>query len=145
MGTELTAREISPEVLVPVDNADKHPNMFKTLVLLHRDGVFIVVEGCATFEPLESVNEHNEYFYNEHTCPTNYLQVEAVCIDGNMDPHGVFEFVRTVWMTQEYVEQREEEGFSGEDDLLLAYFPELRGEKRGDEESAIKSIGHTAA
>jgi hypothetical protein len=37
-----------------------------------------------------------EYFYNEHTCPTNYLGVEAVIAHGDDDPHGALEFVAAV-------------------------------------------------
>lgn len=39
-----------------------------------------------------------EFFYTEHTCPTNYLGVEMV-IDantGDTDPHGIFEYLGTV-------------------------------------------------
>lgn len=38
-----------------------------------------------------------EYFYEEHTCPTNWTdQIEAFILDGDADPHGVAQFVRTV-------------------------------------------------
>jgi hypothetical protein len=38
---------------------------------------------------------HHEYFYNEHTCPTNYLTgVYEAIYHGDHDPHGIFEFVR---------------------------------------------------
>jgi hypothetical protein len=39
--------------------------------------------------------EHNtRYFYNEHTCPTNWLRdIEQIEFEGDHDPHGVFEFV----------------------------------------------------
>ena len=34
------------------------------------------------------------YFYEEHTCPTNWLRdVEEVSIGDNTDPHGLWKFV----------------------------------------------------
>lgn len=34
------------------------------------------------------------YFYNEHTCPTNWLRdVEEIAIGEDTDPHGLAEFV----------------------------------------------------
>jgi hypothetical protein len=37
------------------------------------------------------------YFYNEHTCPTNWIgDVEAIIFEGDSDPHGVAQFVRRV-------------------------------------------------
>jgi hypothetical protein len=45
----------------------------------------------------EKYVEHQRYFYDEHTCPTNYLsQVEMISFEGSNDPHGVFEFVSVV-------------------------------------------------
>lgn len=44
-----------------------------------------------------SVAEHREnqrYFYDQHTCPTNWVsQIEAIIFEGDDDPHGVFKFV----------------------------------------------------
>lgn len=34
------------------------------------------------------------YFFNVHTCPTNYMsEVAEIEFEGSPDPHGVFEFV----------------------------------------------------
>jgi hypothetical protein len=42
----------------------------------------------------EEFEEHERYYFNEHTCPTNYMsQIEQIEIEGDIDPHGVFEFV----------------------------------------------------
>ena len=40
---------------------------------------------------------NEEYFYNEHTCPTNYMTevVKVISEDGNEDPHGIFAYVKT--------------------------------------------------
>jgi hypothetical protein len=40
---------------------------------------------------------HARYFYDEHTCPTNFMgEVEKVIdpADGDEDPHGIFAFVK---------------------------------------------------
>jgi hypothetical protein len=38
----------------------------------------------------------DQYFYEEHTCPTNWLRrVEEVSIGEDDDPHGLFKHVRT--------------------------------------------------
>ena len=70
----------------------------KTLVTLQSKGpVRLIVEGIRLTDcPKEE--GHDEYFYNEHTCPTNYLSSVVKCIDpadGNEDPHGIFEYVST--------------------------------------------------
>jgi hypothetical protein len=45
-------------------------------------------------ESKEEYEGHQQYFYDEHTCPTNFMsQVEQIIFDGDTDPHGVFEFV----------------------------------------------------
>lgn len=37
---------------------------------------------------------HHRYFYEEHTCPTNWLRdVFAIQAGSDSDPHGLFEFV----------------------------------------------------
>ena len=35
----------------------------------------------------------NEYYYHEGTCPTNLMKCEDIIVDGEVDPHGVFELV----------------------------------------------------
>ncbi len=65
----------------------------KTLVLLRNGDIGLVVEGMS-FE--DNPSGGDAYFYNEHTCPTNYLKHVKVIIDlkrGDTDPHGIFQFV----------------------------------------------------
>ena len=41
--------------------------------------------------------DHKDYWYEEHHCPTNFIRdVRAVIADGSCDPHGLFEYVKTV-------------------------------------------------
>jgi hypothetical protein len=48
-------------------------------------------------ETLEDYESHERYFYNEHTCPTNWTRgIVEIIFEGDHDPHGVFEFVSVV-------------------------------------------------
>ena len=69
-----------------------------TLVLLKRNGVYLIVNGNKMLGIDKEEAEHqDQYYYNEHTCPTNYMQdVEAVIYEKDADPHGVFEWVATI-------------------------------------------------
>src|SRR5690554_2944620 len=45
-------------------------------------------------EKEEPLSSGMEYYYNQHTCPTNWLrEVIALVQDGEADPHGCFEFL----------------------------------------------------
>jgi len=70
-----------------------------SLVLLRLDplpqSLFLVVKGIMHGDKID--HENNAYYYNEHTCPTNYLQdAEVVIIGKDNDPHGLFEYVKSV-------------------------------------------------
>ena len=42
----------------------------------------------------EEFEDHERYFYEEHTCPTNWFsEVEQISVGDDTDPHGLFEFV----------------------------------------------------
>lgn len=42
----------------------------------------------------EEYESHQQYFYDEHTCPTNWTRdIVEIIFKGDHDPHGVFEFV----------------------------------------------------
>lgn len=100
-----------------------HGDMRKTLVLLKIDGrdgpIYFVVEGLSTWPTtLPELLEQARYFYEEHTCPTNFIRVPMISEAGDHDPHGVFEFVDAVWMMDEYNED-------GADEYLVEVFPQL--------------------
>lgn len=57
--------------------------------------IYIVVKGMR-FDGGDDDN-NDEYFYNERTCPINYLnKIELICIGQDDDPHGLFEYVETI-------------------------------------------------
>ena len=48
-------------------------------------------------EELKYPAEYDDYFYNEHTCPTNFMPdvIGVRTDDGDTDPHGLFAYVKT--------------------------------------------------
>lgn len=64
-----------------------------------KKSVYFIVPG-ARYEgrgPSEkTVAEHKRYYYEMHSCPTNWLKPKMVYHDGDADPHGLFTFVSTV-------------------------------------------------
>ena len=38
-------------------------------------------------------HDRKQFYYEEHSCPTNWLKPEKVYFDGDNDPHGLIEFV----------------------------------------------------
>lgn len=112
-----------------------HPNLYKTLVLLKIESVtgpvWFVVEGVANY-PIDpeysSLLDSQRYFYDEHSCPTNYVQAAMISHDGDHDPHGVFDLVDIVWMTTEFLGGKkipiEGNGY-GDDEWIVAAFPQL--------------------
>ena len=44
----------------------------------------------------KEADKHDEYYYEEHTCPTNFLHdCHEVSFDGDADPHGLFNWIST--------------------------------------------------
>ncbi len=39
--------------------------------------------------------EHKKFYYESHSCPTNWFEPTTVYFDGDADPHGLIEFVAT--------------------------------------------------
>jgi hypothetical protein len=61
--------------------------------------VFFVVQGMR-FEDGPDGGERDiaaskTFFYESHSCPTNWLEPVMMYYDGDSDPHGVIEFVRS--------------------------------------------------
>lgn len=65
-----------------------------------KEPVYFVVEGMR-FEGGRDGGERDEadakqFLYEEHSCPTNWLQPKMVWHDGDSDPHGLIEYVAHV-------------------------------------------------
>jgi hypothetical protein len=68
---------------------------------------------------------HKRYFYEEHSCPTNYIKCEIIAVDDDRDPQGLFKFVATTDMPKEY-DINDDDG-AGPASRLLAGFKALPG------------------
>lgn len=82
------------------------PEFSRQMVLLKyeaegRRTFFVIDHDRFNENGVRSSDEENAdrvaYFFEEHSCPTNWLR-ECVCVieDGDDDPHGFLEFVRAV-------------------------------------------------
>lgn len=90
-----------------VNVAQAKYNLVKTLVLLKlsqptEKPIHVVVEGRMLLpigkdihEAIDEQQDKDKYYYNQHTCPSNYLDVR-IAENGDPDPHGVFKHVQTV-------------------------------------------------
>ncbi len=58
----------------------------------HLQGDTLAEIQTSVVSPSEE-HEHKRFFYEEHSCPTNWLEPEMVSFDGDADPHGLIEFV----------------------------------------------------
>jgi hypothetical protein len=113
-----------------------HPgSSSKNLVLLKLvptdKPIYLLVEGYTHYDKHGKYNPDQSYFYNEHTCPTNYLQSVLKIYEGDDgDPHGLFQFVRNARMTDvlEKLNLTADELLSGNEHhhLLTSHiFPEI--------------------
>jgi predicted RNA-binding Zn-ribbon protein involved in translation (DUF1610 family) len=62
--------------------------------------VYFIVEGMRfeggrDHDPLRDEADSKQFFYEEHSCPTNWFKPVMVYHDGDADPHGLIEFVAT--------------------------------------------------
>ena len=85
------------QVLSAKSTGDKK---IKTLDFLSNGKVGLIVEGMAFVDKSGKCDlDSKEYWYNEHTCPTNYTQNILAVVDlsnGDCDPHGIFEYAGSV-------------------------------------------------
>ena len=90
--------EKSRVVLRKVEERGYFGRAMALLKLESADGpVYFVVEGLVSDEDVKEQQKHARYFYEEHSCPTNWIdQTAAVIHNGDADPHGFLEFVRIV-------------------------------------------------
>lgn len=98
-GREYAVKVNSPaEIEVEVRDG-QHIDTHDLLMIPPRDTpVYFVVKGMELRRPGDTPEDagSKQYLYEEHSCPTNHVRCEAIISDGDEDPHGVFEFVRSV-------------------------------------------------
>ena len=82
--------------------------------------VYFVVPGMRfegrADEDVRDEAAHKHYFYEEHSCPVNWLRPEMVSHEGNSDPHGLLRFVVSV--DSETLPPDETSGPNDHDDAL---------------------------
>lgn len=81
----------------PVTSQSASPGFILLKMTVRSQGdVFFVLRKLVFREPNDDdhdVDVYQRYYFEEHTCPTNFVPVEAVLEDQDADPHGVFEYV----------------------------------------------------
>lgn len=96
-GLSYSGKVVGNEVFVQKEPGRKD---ISTVFLKHGN-VLLAVEGMYFDGDLNQ--EEARFFYNEHTCPTNFLKdvIEVYDIsDWSVDPHGIFEFVGAIPQTE---------------------------------------------
>lgn len=104
----------------------------KTLVLLRLNietdkPVHVIVKGMLFYgydetpgSKLQDQQSHDEYFYNEHTCPWNWIR-KPIKVGDDCDPHGVFVHQETILMPEEF-----EDGNIHDIETWADLFPSIR-------------------
>lgn len=84
----LSAREVECEVTT-------EPRKEPRLVVLQSDAPVTLHLKTFTIFPGDDETGNASYFYNEGTCPTNFMSevIKVIDASGDDDPHGVFRFV----------------------------------------------------
>lgn len=86
-------------VLTPLEES-RIPQYVLLEIPPREESIFFITTGMAFRKlgnDIDDEKRKNEYFYNEHTCPTNWLKdVQMIAYDGNLDPHGIARYVRHV-------------------------------------------------
>lgn len=103
-------------------HSDKAPNLaLLALKTVDENTVYFIVDTFLDASDTEEARGNASYFYNEHSCPTNYIPIEAVFTHDDDDPHGVFDFIRVAPKPEGY-----DEPTADRDGMLRALFPETR-------------------
>lgn len=104
---------------------DQKVETLDLLVLEPQDKpVYFVIRGMG-FRKIGEVTdfENKEFFYESHSCPTNWLRdIERLVIEDDDDPHGLLRFVRSIDAASA---TPQEQGNYSEPDVF-ATFPEMK-------------------
>jgi hypothetical protein len=100
-GTQYRGTINSPEDIdVEILNKPADKKLLTLLVLEPHDRpVYLVLKDKA----YEGSADGKEYLYNEHTCPTNYAsQIETIIDGDDYDPHGIFQYVGSAFVADNF-------------------------------------------
>ena len=87
------------EVHADMDNPSRTDKGYHLLCIppMKKPIYFVVSGTVSSGKTPEEVADSNGYYYNIHTCPTNFLRsMVAMCYGRDPDPHGVFRYVGSV-------------------------------------------------
>lgn len=114
--------EVAAPGEVSLKREDKPP-YGRAMALLRFDGkdgpVFFVMDRKyhTAGEEVEELQSHDSYFFEEHSCPINWLRdCVKVIQDGDVDPHGFLSHVRSVEVPRDFDED--------DDDAVRDLFPD---------------------
>lgn len=102
--------------------------------------VFIILDNPRNAgETIEQIKEHQQYVFEEHSCPANWMpQCVAIIQDGDPDPHGFLTFVRSADVPEGF----ETYGHQDWDKI----FPEaFAADEKTQPDDAVKLIGDVLA
>jgi ribosomal protein L37AE/L43A len=116
-GSVLSPDNIELDVMSGTDGRRSRALVLLRLEPKERPVYFVLDTHSYGNEPDANKQDHARYFYEEHSCPTNWIgETRAVIQDGDTDPHGFLDFVRTVEVPLD---------FDGDDDNQWPFiFPE---------------------
>lgn len=119
-------RNPAKEMMKRVDSSHpSHDKFRRTYVLLSietTDGkIYFIINGITSADSHEELQEDGIYFYEESTCPTNFINIPMICANGDTDPHGLFGFEEAIWQVGD---------FDNNHEYFLKVFPQLSQDVR---------------
>ncbi|WP_435018516.1 hypothetical protein TA3x_000490 [Tundrisphaera sp. TA3] len=94
-GAVFTGRINSPnDIELEVDDSQRDIPVFDVLVMPpQQHPLYLIVKAMAYGGDVKS----KQFLYEEHTCPINWTRdILKLVIEGDNDPHGLFEYIKTV-------------------------------------------------
>lgn len=121
-GRQFQGKANGKETQVSKVNGDFFSKTLDLLVLPPIDKpVYFVLEGKRYHDHLNDDYDGKQFFYEEHSCPTNWIRNTIMIANaGDTDPHGLLQFVRSIPAPT----------FSGncmeDDEVIISNFPEVK-------------------
>lgn len=114
----------TPSVATTKSDKPKSEEVYDLLVLSPQDKpVYLIVST----EDYGRKERDQSFYYNEHTCPTNWIKdVVGIVIGNDPDPHGLFEFVgRTYHHEAKAVDIHRDKNYHFGYEFLSRFYPVL--------------------
>lgn len=65
-----------------------------------------------TYDPRHNTDDNTKFFYESHSCPTNWLRdIDVVEFEGDRDPHGLIKFVCQFDATPESLDENADQPY----------------------------------